>query len=79
MGAVAGTAPIRMSRALRGWVAGTVSAVSAGEGALGACRSRQGRGPSGDLLALDVVDRLGRVGERQLREGDQVAVDLERV
>ena len=34
---------------------------------------------AGDLLARDAVDRLGRVGEGQLREGDQVAVHLERV
>ena len=57
----------------------TVAAVLTGEGALRARRGRQGELPAGDALAGDAVDRLGRVGERQLGEGDQVAVALERV
>ena len=36
-------------------------------------------GGPGTFLPGDAVDRLGRIGERQLREGDQVAVHLERV
>src|SRR5688572_17538538 len=80
MGAVAWTAPIQISRAsLRRWDARPVAAVAPGEGALRACRSRQCGRRAGDLLARNAVDRLGRVGEGQLREGDQVAVHLERV
>ena len=80
MGAVAWTAPIRMiSASLRGWDARPVAAAGLGEGALRACRSRQGGRRAGDLLARDAVDRLGRIGEGQLRESDQVAVHLEGV
>ena len=78
-GAVAWTAPIRISGFVTRLGAGPVAAAAAGEGALRACRSRQGRGWAGDLLTRDAVDRLGRVGEGQLREGDQIAVHIERV
>ena len=80
MGAVARTAPIGMSRArLRAGDARTVAAAVPGESALRASRRRQCGRRAGDPLARDAVDRLGRVGEGQLREGDQVAVHVERV
>ena len=42
-------------------------------------RRRQVESRTRHLLARHTVDRLGRVRERQRRERDQVAVDLERV
>ena len=45
----------------------------------GSGRRRQRERGAGHLLARHTVHRLGRVRERQHREGDQVAVDLERV
>ena len=56
-----------------------MAAILPRERALWARRGRQRDAPPGDALAQYAVHGRGRVGERQLREGDQVAVDLERV
>src|SRR5262245_45830183 len=72
------------SRSARLWAlgldgAGALSAAGGGKGAFRTGWWRQVERRAGDRAARDAVDRRGGVGEGQLRERDQVAVDLQGV